>query len=253
MYKNTVKDGNHLIIVWTLSNWWIFPYSSPEPAACLTTTEIQSSVHYLRVGAELNTNLNRLLLNHHFHIPVFTASTSMFSVYALFSIMRSNKELLRVQFCGDSLPQSCFHLFFCGMEGNNMVSPSLFLNFGRMEYQYIVLLHFSTLKYFLSRNSVFFFLLFGINYMIFYIFFLSNRLHIWVIASYLKYLLQSALCYSNCRISLTSWNYYSSINDEYHVYPKKSFISFSHFVRSGGHLSCFYAIWCLAFSPMQLL
>lgn len=156
MYKNTVKDGNHLIIVWTLSNWWIFPYSSPEPAACLTTTEIQSSVHYLRVGAELNTNLNRLLLNHHFHIPVFTASTSMFSVYALFSIMRSNKELLRVQFCGDFLPQSCFQLFFCGMEGNNMVSPSLFLNFGRMEYQYIVLLHFSTLKYFQEIACFFF-------------------------------------------------------------------------------------------------
>lgn len=58
-------------------------------------------------------------------------------------------------------------------------------------------------------------------------------------------------CYSNYRISLTSWNYYSNINDGYHVYPKKSTVTFSHFVRNGGHVSCFYAIWWMV--PYSIL
>lgn len=50
---------------------------------------------------------------------------------------RSNEELPRLESCEDFLPQSCSHLFCCATEGKDRVNPTLVLNFGRAEYQYI--------------------------------------------------------------------------------------------------------------------
>lgn len=58
----------------------------------------------------------------------------------------------------------------------------------------------------------------------FCIYFVNNRLCIWIIPGCLKYFQQSRICYSDCSGSLTSWNYYSNIIDRYRIELRRSFI-----------------------------